>query len=125
MRRLLPLALLAGALLAVQPAAADNGPCYAPRSNPENSGQCATVSSTAVTLLRDNGSRCAAEFTNKVGSGEINCAWDRTPTASVGFPIPQGGSWSSPDSVRPTGTLQCIRTGSTDATVCVQDYLPR
>lgn len=88
-------------------------------NNRENSGTNFTISTTPVTILANNGNRCAAAIVN-VGANNVNCAFrGKTPSATVGSTIlpEQGITLGLGDGV--IQQVQCIRQGASDSTVTV------
>lgn len=83
-----------------------------------------TVSTTAVTVLSRNDSRCRALiFNNATAANAMRCAPSGvTPTSTVGYLIP-GGATLTLD-VGSQQAWQCIRAAAADATVSTLEAVP-
>ena len=111
-------------LLTVGVAAAVAQTCRKTLSNVVNTGQCITVSTTAVDVLTANSSRCSALILNNSVNG-MNCRdlADGAPTATAGTPVLAGGGTLALG-LESQGRWQCIRSGGADAIACVTEGRP-
>lgn len=116
--------LLGGLLLgAVNAEAQTAGNCRKVKVNTLNTGQCLTISTTAVTVMTENTSRCSAIIFNNSANGMMcRDVSDGAPTATVGMPVPTNGGLTFGQEAQ--GRWQCIRSGATDAQACIAEGLP-
>lgn len=83
-----------------------------------------TVSSTAITVMDPNQSRCSAILANTSSSADIRCApvLQAVPTSTTGKLVGAGKQLILTSS---SGEAwRCIRVGGTDATVEVTEEIP-
>lgn len=98
--------------------------CRQVKTNVQNAGQCATISTAPVTIAGANTSRCNLLIYNP-SSASMNCrdvSKDGAPSAALGMPVDPGKALSL--ALEGQGQWQCQRTGSSDATACVSEALP-
>lgn len=97
--------------------------CRKVKVNTLNTGQCLTISTTAVTVMTEHTSRCSAIIFNNSANG-MNCrdVSDGAVSSTAGMPIPaNGGLTFGPEA---QGRWQCIRTGAADAQACIAEGMP-
>ena len=111
-------------LVWVLPVSAQN--CRKTFANRQNTRQDFVISTTAVTVLTANTSRCGAIISN-ISTNDMRCADmvnDGPPTATTGFLVKSGQWWLL--ELEGQGTYACIRssTATADAGASVVESLP-
>lgn len=98
--------------------------CRKARANVQNAGSDIVVSSTPVTVLEANTSRCTAVIFNYTAN-DMRCrdvTNDGVPSATTGHLV-SAGHWLTLG-LEGQGRWQCIRVGGSDATVSVLEDRP-